>query len=178
MHLSVKGSTFNVNSEPYLSERSELRVTGKLVTLFLHWETSLSVLVSVRVWYENPQDSDTNHLVVTQLIGASNRLESAFFFLKSEFISHGAYNGVQRRSRTNYYYLLRILLRHVRSKERAACAGPMWQKGFVGGWSCCVNKWLRGQFRSRNKGPVHYPGSHSARGLLQALVSSRKRSSI
>jgi hypothetical protein len=77
MHLSVKGSTFNVNSEPYLSERSELRVAGKLVTLFLHWETSLSVLVSVRVWYENPQDSDTNHSVVTQLTGASNRLESA-----------------------------------------------------------------------------------------------------
>ena len=55
-----------VNSKPYLSERSELRVAREAGYIFPVREKPSSVLVSVTVWYKNPQRYDANHSVVTQ----------------------------------------------------------------------------------------------------------------
>jgi hypothetical protein len=96
-----------------------------------------------------------------------------FFLFESEFVFRGAYNGVQRRSRR----LLRVMLGRFTSGNRgqrklATCSEIR---------ICCmavVCKWQRGRLRRRKKeSPVPHPGSHSARGLLQALVSSRNWSS-
>jgi hypothetical protein len=96
-----------------------------------------------------------------------------FIYFESEFVFRGAYNGVQRRSRR----LLRVMLGRFTSENRgqrklATCSEIR---------ICCmavVCKWQRGRLRRRKKeSPVPHPGSHSARGLLQALVSSRNRSS-
>lgn len=64
MHVSVKGSTFNTNSESYLSERSEPRVAGKASYTF---PTLRDVSVSTTVvGVVQQRDSDTNHSEVTQ----------------------------------------------------------------------------------------------------------------
>jgi hypothetical protein len=66
MHVSVKGSTSTPNrTVPLRTRRAEGRGKGRLHFSYVG-RRLLSVLVSVRVWYENPQDSDTNHSVVIQ----------------------------------------------------------------------------------------------------------------
>jgi hypothetical protein len=96
-----------------------------------------------------------------------------FFFFESEFVFRGMFNGVQRQLRR----LLRVMLGCFTSGNRgqrklATCSEIR---------ICCmvvVCKWQQGRLRRRKKeSSVPHPSSHSARGLLQALVSSRNQSS-
>jgi hypothetical protein len=96
-----------------------------------------------------------------------------FFFFESEFVFRGMFNGVQRWLRR----LLRVMLGCFTSGNRgqrklATCSEIR---------ICCmvvVCKWQQGRLRRRKKeSSVPHPSSHSARGLLQALVSSRNQSS-